>query len=335
MIQHIVYCSVLLLFLVFSLAYCGHLGTITEKENKKLNEICDPEVKKIKKRMLNGQRFDSEQMKYAVMLEIQTTLPSRCAGVIISPRHILTAAHCFITNHECRRGRAGKGMLSSPKTMPVWVHYGGSCVNVAKNGKCPEQKLAKKTKALHIGVPNRYFASKCRSGDIAIVETSERLDKHAKLIEYACIPSKTTKMQKVLTSAGYGYDPNNMSAHEKFLERVWFQKERFCDPTVKAGKDAFCILEKNQFACKGDSGSGVMQPANGQRDYVMGVLSRGLNCDDVRVALMREQNVDREFRGSVMTSSRKYVEFICMHTGICEKHLDRKKLKKERMLPVY
>ncbi|KIH54805.1 hypothetical protein ANCDUO_15046 [Ancylostoma duodenale] len=156
--------------------------------------------------MLHGERVDSGEMKYAVMLEIQTTLPSRCAGVIISPKHILTAAHCFITKNECRRGKPGKGNLSTPKKMPVWVHYGGTCVNVAKGGKCPNSKLAKKTKALHIIVPNRYFASKCRSGDLAIVETSERLDKDAKLIEYACIPSETTKMQKQLTSAGYGYD---------------------------------------------------------------------------------------------------------------------------------
>ncbi|VDM66083.1 unnamed protein product [Strongylus vulgaris] len=219
--------------------------------------------------------------------------------------------------------------------MPVWVHYGGTCVNVAKDGNCPKDRLSKKVKALHIGIPKRYFSSKCRSGDIAIVEVEGEFHELSRKKDYACIPSATTKLRASLASAGYGYDPLNTAEQEKYLERVWFRKERFCDPTVHAGKDAFCIVEKYQFACKGDSGSGVMQPANAYKDYVMGILSRGLDCNAVDAAISKKNQINREFRGSVMTDVRKYVHFICFHAGICEKSLDKMKLKKEKMYAVY
>ncbi|ETN77106.1 hypothetical protein NECAME_11264, partial [Necator americanus] len=227
------------------------------------------------------------------------------------------------------------GKLSTPEEIPVLVHYGGTCVEVREGGKCPKFALAKKVKVLHIGVPTRYFESRCRSGDIAIVEVAEIFEGKGSHYEHACLPSNVTKLAKKLSSAGYGYDPHHISVKEKYVERVWFTKERFCDPTVRAGKDAFCVLEKFQFACRGDSGSGVMQPANSEKDYVMGVLSRGLNCDDVDISLRRDPNPTREFRGSVMTNVRKYLNFICLHAGVCEKHLDQKNLVKQRIYDVY
>uniref|UniRef100_A0A0K0DAT6 Peptidase S1 domain-containing protein n=1 Tax=Angiostrongylus cantonensis TaxID=6313 RepID=A0A0K0DAT6_ANGCA len=126
--------------------------------------------------------------------------------------------------------------------------------------------------------------SKCRSGDIAIVELETALPESADYYDMACLPTRRVKLTgRNLISAGYGYDPDNVAATEKHMEKVIYSKEPFCDPSIKVGKDAFCVVEKGQFACKGDSGSGVMQPASKLRDYVMGVLAIGLNCNDVQV----------------------------------------------------
>ncbi|KHJ93280.1 hypothetical protein OESDEN_06813 [Oesophagostomum dentatum] len=225
-------------------------------------------------------------------------------------------------------------MLRTQESMPVFVHYGGNCVNLDREGKCPKDELSKKIRAAHIVMPRHYFGTNCSEGDIAIIEVDGTFKDLSAYRGYACLPSNTTKLQTSLTSAGYGFDPTRPRAHEKQLERVWYKKERYCDPTVKHGKDAFCVLEKKQFACKGDSGSGVMQPANDFRDYVMGVLSVGLDCRDVHDAL-EENRIDREFRGSVITNVRKYLEFICYHTGVCEKHVNMKEWRKLRTLVVY
>ncbi|KJH51264.1 trypsin [Dictyocaulus viviparus] len=259
---------------------------ISTRENRRLLQLCDENVKTVEKRMMNAVSVKKGEMKYAVMLDIGNGA-SRCAGVIISRQHVLTAAHCFVAEKDCRGGAEhGKKWKKRGKTTPVYVHLGGNCVNVQPNGKCPKSEVGRAIKAAQIGVSGRYFESKCLSGDIAIVQLNTVLPKDADYYDIACLPRSTTKLNMHnLASAGYGYDPNHASVAEKHLERVTYDREPFCDPSIKVGKDVFCVVERNQFACKGDSGSGVMQPANKIRSYVMGVLSKGLNCNDVQIAL--------------------------------------------------
>ncbi|VDP22948.1 unnamed protein product [Heligmosomoides polygyrus] len=58
--------------------------------------------------------------------------------------------------------------------------------------------------ASHIGVPRRYFTSKCHSGDIAVVEMEKPLPSAATNFNYACLPSLTTKLQQKIAMAGFG-----------------------------------------------------------------------------------------------------------------------------------
>ncbi|VDM59245.1 unnamed protein product [Angiostrongylus costaricensis] len=244
-------------------------------------------VKTRQKRMMNGTPVKKGDMKYAVMLDIGN---GKCLSPFERPRKDLVIS-------------------ASDGANIVYVHYGGHCVVVKPDGHCPEAEVARRVKAIQMIVPARYFMSKCRSGDIAIVELETALPESTDYYDIACLPTRRVKLSgRNLTSAGYGYDPDNVAATEKHMEKIIYSKEPFCDPSIKVGKDAFCVVEKGQFACKGDSGSGVMQPANKLRDYVMGVLAIGLNCNDVQVRRTKRLAVSAVFSvGKLIVQASGYV----------------------------
>ncbi|KAJ1349863.1 hypothetical protein KIN20_005521 [Parelaphostrongylus tenuis] len=98
-------------------------------------------------------------------------------------------------------------LCSSDEKNTVYVHYGGECVVVKAGGQCPEFKKTRRIKAVQMGVPARYFTSKCRSGDIALVQLETVLPESDNSYDVACLPSHKIKLKSHnLTSAGYGYD---------------------------------------------------------------------------------------------------------------------------------
>ncbi|VDL75628.1 unnamed protein product [Nippostrongylus brasiliensis] len=332
------------------------LSKITSAENSELNKQCTPQApvpnrrngqrkeervpifdvtpgkyrRRRIKRMMNGEKVT--EAKYNVMINLMNG-KSRCTGVLISSKHVLTAAHCFVTSRQCLKGAEKLTEPLYKKTeYPVEVHYGGTCAAVLKGGGCPASEKTKTAAVAHVGVSRRYFASKCLSGDIAIVELAEPL---TGLYETACLPSNTTRLQSQTTMSGYGYDPMNGWTKEKFLEKVTLMKERYCDPSITRGKDTFCLRQQAGSPCRGDSGAGVMQRANDAKDYVMGVLSKGLNCNDLHTALVRRYNDNREFRGMVITNTRDHLDWICLHTGVCEEHVDPKTMSKVRIAMIF
>ncbi|KAK5986407.1 Peptidase S1 domain-containing protein [Trichostrongylus colubriformis] len=306
------------------------LGKISEMDNKILNTICHRSELKV----MSGKRVKNDEMKYAVMIEINKG-EKLCSGVLISRQHVLTSAHCFVNAFKCRARykylRAST--LSSPHDLLVQVHVGGNCAVLQgnKNG-CQGGKIMSRIKAVHIGVPRLYFASRCRSGDIAIVELAKPLP-HDRRFAFACLPSNTTKLHKKAQLSGFGW---TQSGKVKYAKKITLTKERFCDPSTKVGKDVFCMQESEGFACKGDSGSGVMQPANSREYTVMGLLSKALDCNYKKLAMKRHgKRVSKKFRGVVITDTRKYLDWICLHSGVCERHIERKRMKKRRIVMIY
>ncbi|PAV59877.1 hypothetical protein WR25_19792 [Diploscapter pachys] len=227
----------------------------------------------------------------------------RCTGSFISPKHVITAAHCFIEEKSCYKEYVYKGNISEVFTNEGYtVHYGTHCVKIRDSGKCPNYQ-GKSIAIKHVIIPKSYVLSNCGLGDIAIAELASEIDIAKNHLDTVCLPHANTTAAQLIVGAGFGMDPHDPYAAQKHLEAAEFCKMQFCSPTVKAGNDTFCVLERKSFMCGGDSGGAIIQNANKHSDMAVAVLSKGPDFG--------------KWVGSVVTSTRLYAEFICHHTGVC------------------
>lgn len=220
-------------------------------------------------RVVNGENSPEDKYPWVVALDAKVKGDSStysCGGSLISPTHILTAAHCF---YPTRSGETGKAYFGSHETC-----FYGDC-------DAETRKIVK-------AIAHPKYNQKTMANDIAILELDKPIytiepvplhkkpftanenfgnHKEAMVLGWGTINTKTEAMSDVL-QLGKVNLVNRNSCKRKYS---------YSKSEIKAGM--FCAIGKKQGtdACQGDSGGPLFVSSLGEQ---VGVVSWGNGCGE-------------------------------------------------------
>ncbi|XP_054924573.1 trypsin alpha-4-like isoform X2 [Dermacentor andersoni] len=210
-------------------------------------------------RIVNGLIADIERFPWVVFLQVRyRTILTRCAGSILTARHILTAGHCTIwTNGQ--------------KATSIVMLYGAS-------------KFSTGTKVVvkHF-YRHQEFDFQTFKNDLAVLllETPIKLGPKARTI---CLPrSPVSLVGETVVVAGWGVTSENGTGSPmlRYTTQVVWSLEK-CIQGL--GGIAFfkpqqiCAYKKGSDACQGDSGAPLMLKRDNTYELV-GLVSFGDGCN--------------------------------------------------------
>ncbi|VIO89272.1 Trypsin-like protease protein 5, putative [Brugia malayi] len=243
-----------------------------------------------------------------------------CSGTMISDRHVLTAAHCFIQK-DCEQ-RTVTQILSSKR----WkVYYGGGCLPFSKDVCSDFQQMARSVNIKNIAIPADYLTGPCLHNDIAIVTVKLKMVRFCfTLDDVACITQPHDFIPNTFTLYARGSDPTRMKKTTALatinVTRIDCVLE---DQVPDRIDDQLCTSELQETnMCSGDSGAGLMFKTKRGAWNIAGIASAGTDCRIINMAINTkdatdEPIVDISLDGSVFIDVRAHSQFICQYAGIC------------------
>ncbi|CCD64269.1 Peptidase S1 domain-containing protein [Caenorhabditis elegans] len=323
--------KLLLFHLLFLLLSVSSAQKLSKEENSKRKITCGQGLKLKSgygRKVLNGLRTKIEDAPWNVAIEIETKDVGLCTGTLISTRHVITARHCFAHLMDYGYVSIGKNQLihgcENDNDEDLVLH--GNLTNsfrIYTGTGCGYRKYCKGMNSTSVGIKKIILPKVCDDkqldfDDFAIVELSESL-KMSRKDRFICVNHEDSNLfneNNRMQLFGFGIDPSagNQSAGPLRSETVKAEK---CFTTT--GK-AFCTksISKNQLACTGDSGGGVVQLIN-DRVTVVGVIYEGVTCE---ASTTDEQDY--------VANVAYYSDDICRYAGICDKYPDSKAIEKAR-----
>uniref|UniRef100_A0AC34PY09 Peptidase S1 domain-containing protein n=1 Tax=Panagrolaimus sp. JU765 TaxID=591449 RepID=A0AC34PY09_9BILA len=278
---------------------------LTASENEKLQKTCgisvfdDSDDQRFK--IAEGNLAQPGQFPWVISMADSVDYVT-CTGSIVSPRHILTAAHCVnkytSTKLKCERNQV------FVSTKQFYVSYGGVCTR-PDSISCPKRDMK------HIAVKkfaflNDFHNRNCERGDdLAILELEKDLE-FDELTRPICIINDDIRNFYDLTDLGFGQDE-----HKNKVAQLRFIKG---DSRIIQNIGQFKNAEGHRTQpniCSGDSGG----PLEGRsvfnhRHYLLGVHSYGLACGP-----------HNDYGSTFIVH---YTTFLCRMLGICRATQDQK-----------
>ncbi|CAB3405483.1 unnamed protein product [Caenorhabditis bovis] len=252
---------------------------------------------------------------------------SHGTGTLISPYHVVTAAHLVgITSNpkpNCETGemRDAKFMHNS-NDFALFVNVTCSAPGVCETLRRPDR--FEPLEVSNVYIKKGYVGDGCEDresqNDIAVFELKNPV-LFSKNVWPACLPPRgySPKMGDETSLYGYGRDPSHEgTSKEMGVLRSITSKVDDCsvDLTIK---HFFCTTANNDgLSCDGDSGSGVIRE-NGRKKEVIGVLSAGVNCKKLFKTHQKQErnNEDLTREGDVLMSVSDFLPFFCKCCGLC------------------
>ncbi|XP_038145884.1 suppressor of tumorigenicity 14 protein homolog [Cyprinodon tularosa] len=230
-------------------------------------ENCDCGKKKLKStvRIVGGQDAEDGEFPWQVSLHVKS-YGHVCGGSLISPKWVVTAAHCVQDDGSIR--------FSRPET---WEVYSG-LRDQNRNGDPAVKRTLKRI------IPHPYYNAYTFDNDIALMELNSPVS-YSDYIQPICLPSAQHDFDigKSVWITGWGATREGGSA-ARILQKAQVRliNQMVCNDLMKGQVTSrmFCagILEGGVDACQGDSGGPLSCPESNGRLFLAGVVSWGDGC---------------------------------------------------------
>nr|CTP80815.1 Bm4862 [Brugia malayi] len=239
---------------------------------------------KIQFKIMGGENASPGEMPWAVALFHGRIYV--CTGTLISQKHVITAAHCFKRIFATKPCNVSFGYYQEESLKKYTVLYGSNCIQQRNGNLCnnaPEMKLSGIIRAQY----GRFFNEKCLMADFALLELEDTIE--GPLTNYICLGHRNIiRKEDQIRLTGYGWGSIPSSDGEELannLQLVNFPKTMNRLKCLKISKteDAICAIESRVAStCRGDSGGGLVVLGSTGQWSLLGVLSYGTECKELR-----------------------------------------------------
>ncbi|EYC13164.1 hypothetical protein Y032_0044g1008 [Ancylostoma ceylanicum] len=278
------------LFLAISF---GSFHRITEKENEERKHQCGLTFlnTRAKYKSFGGRRVKPDEYPWLARLVYYEKLPHgylrphTCSGVLISQRHVMTAAHCVSDRDEC-------GNVENRELDQIYIYFGSYCAHYRT---CKNPHFAANITKKNYKNPSDV------ANDLAIMELRDIVSPRDALP--ICLPQKDTILAKSLKLAGSGVDTTlkgNLHANGNQVVDLPLREDY-----KKPGEIG--TRGPNSSACNGDSGGPLFQVNKDNKNVLVGITSTATSCTQVL-----------SVRSVYFADIRDNLEWICGETGACQ-----------------
>ncbi|XP_072946556.1 phenoloxidase-activating enzyme-like [Epargyreus clarus] len=235
-------------------------------DEEQINEICGTDVSRSRK-IVGGEDAEIEEYPWLALLEYEPN-EFKCGGSLISTRHVLTAAHCFISSLPKQVILSEYNISSAPVD---WVVRDGRMENITITNVSVDWAMS------HPGY--RPLSSLYRN-DIGLVKMSYPVQ-FTDYIRPICLPTMDysiyfTNLTKFMV-AGWGSDNERQLTDVKRAVSLPYVSADDCHNPLPENQYICAGGEEGKDTCTGDSGGPLMYEDNKWKSkyIIVGVVSSG------------------------------------------------------------